>query len=53
MVNKKELILHKTKHRKGKQHDYDIFKKNRPPPIPTKVELGVDLSYLDNQKRLP
>jgi len=27
MVNKKGVILHKTKHRNGKQHDYDMFKK--------------------------
>jgi len=50
MVNKKGLILHKTKHRKGKQHDYDMFKKNGPPPIPPQVELGVDLGYLGIKK---
>jgi len=53
MVNKKGLILHKTKHRKGKQHDYDVFKKNGPPPIPPKVELGVDLGYLGIKKDYP
>ncbi|MEM0466893.1 MAG: transposase family protein [Candidatus Thermoplasmatota archaeon] len=45
MVNKKGLILHKTKHKNGKKHDYDLFKKTGPPPLPPKVELGVDLSY--------
>ncbi len=53
MVNKKGLILHKTKHRKGKQHDYDMFKKNGPPPIPPQVELGVDLGYLGIKKDYP
>jgi len=53
MVNKKGLILHKTKHRKGKQHDYDIFKKNKPPPIPPKIEIGVDLGYYGIEKDYP
>lgn len=52
-VNKKGLILHKTKHRKGKQHDYDIFKKTGPPPIPPKVEIGVDLGYFGIKKDYP
>jgi len=53
IVNKKGLILHKTKHRKGKQHDYDMFKKNGPPPIPPKVEIGVDLGYFGIEKDYP
>jgi hypothetical protein len=39
MVNKKGIILHKTKHRNGKKHDYDLFKKTGPPPLPPKIEL--------------
>ncbi len=53
MVNKKGLILHKTKHRKGKQHDYDLFKKTGPPPIPPEVEIGVDLGYFGIEKDYP
>jgi len=53
MVNKKGLILHKTKHRKGKQHDYDMFKKTGPPPLPPEVELGVDLGYFGIKKDYP
>lgn len=50
MVNKKGLILHKTKHRNGKQHDYDLFKKTGPPPIPPEIEIGVDLGYFGIKK---
>jgi len=53
MVNKKGLILHKTRHRKGKQHDYDMFKKNGPPPTPPEVEIGVDLGYYGIEKDYP
>jgi len=53
MVNKKGLILHKTKHRNGKQHDYDLFKKTGPPPLPPEVELGVDLGYFGIKKDYP
>jgi len=53
MVNKKGLILHKTKHRKGKQHDYDLFKKTGPPPTPPEVEIGVDLGYFGIKKDYP
>jgi hypothetical protein len=53
MVNKKGVILHKTKHRNGKKHDYDLFKKNGPPPIPPKVELGVDLGYFGIEEDYP
>jgi len=52
-VNKKGLILHKTKHRKGKKHDYQIFKEKGPPPIPPKVKIGVDLGYLGIKKDYP
>jgi len=53
MVNKKGVILHKTKHRNGKKHDYDMFKKKGPPPIPPEVETGVDLGYLGIEKDYP
>lgn len=53
IVNKKGLILHKTKHRNGKQHDYDMFKKSGPPPIPPEVEIGGDLGYQGIEKDYP
>ena len=53
MVNKNGLILHKTKHRNGKKHDYDLFKKTGPPPLPPEVEIGVDLGYFGIEKDYP
>ena len=53
MVNKKGVILHKTKHRNGKEHDYHLFKKKGPPPIPPEVEVGVDLGYQGIKKDYP
>ena len=53
MVNKKGVILHKTKHRNGKKHDYHLFKEKGPPPIPPEVETGVDLGYLGIEKDYP
>ena len=53
MVNKKGVILHKTKHRNGKKHDYHMFKEKGPPPIPPDVEIGVDLGYLGIEKDYP
>lgn len=51
MVNKKGLILHKTKHDKGKRHDYHIFKEKHP-KTPKDVEKILDLGLSGNQKRL-
>jgi hypothetical protein len=53
MVNKKGVILNKTKHQNGKKHDYDMFKKKGPPPLPPEVETGVDLGYLGIEKDYP
>jgi hypothetical protein len=53
MVNKKGLILHKTKHRNGKKHDYDLFKKTGPPLLPPEVEIDVDLGYFGIKKDYP
>ena len=30
MVNKKGKILHKSKHKKGRQHDYTVYKDEHP-----------------------
>lgn len=53
MVNKKGMILHKMKHRNGKQHDYDMFKKTGPPDIPPDVEVGVDRGFQGIEKDYP
>lgn len=53
MVNKKGMILHKTKHVNGKKHDYDLFKGKGPPPLPPDVEIGMDLGYQGVEKDFP
>ena len=44
MVNNEGLILHKTGHKSGRKHDYDIYKHNRP-ITPVQVENVFDLGY--------
>lgn len=53
MVNKKGMILHKTKHGNGKQHDYDMFKKTGPPDVPDDVEIYVDQGCQGVKKDYP
>ena len=45
MVNNRGYILHKIGHKKGKRHDYDIYKKNHP-VNPKQVVNVIDLGYL-------
>lgn len=45
MVNKRGIILHKGKYFKGRQHDYDYFKKKGPPLVPSDIEVGMDLGF--------
>ena len=53
MVNNKSLILHKTRHEKGKKHDYGVYKR-RHSVTPSQVEnFIVDLGYLGIQKDFP
>lgn len=52
MVNSEGLILHKTGHRSGRKHDYDIYKHNHP-ITPLQVENIVDLGYLGIEKDFP
>jgi len=52
MVNSEGLILHKTDHRKGRKHDYDVFKNNHP-ITPTQVENVFDLGYMGVQNDFP
>ena len=52
MVNNQGIIIHKTKHKKGKRHDYDIYKKNHP-VTPKNVVSVFDLGYLGVEKDFP
>jgi hypothetical protein len=52
MVNSEGLILHKTDHRKGRKHDYDVYKNNHP-ITPIQVENVFDLGYLGVQNDFP
>ncbi len=48
-VNSRGFILHKICYKKGRKHDYDIYKKNH--PVTTKeVVTIVDLGYLGVEK---
>ena len=50
MVNNQGLILHKTRHEKGKKHDYGVYKHSHP-VTPSQVEsVVVDLGYLGIKK---
>jgi hypothetical protein len=52
MVNNKGIIIHKTGHKKGKRHDYNIYKKNHP-VTPCHVVNVFDLGYLGVEKDYP
>lgn len=52
ITNKKGLIIHKTKHRPGREHDYNIWKKTHP-YIPPDIEIDADLGYQGIQKDFP
>ena len=52
MVNNPGLIIHKLNHKKGKRHDYDIYKKNHP-TTPRQVVNVFDLGYLGVEKDFP
>ena len=52
MVNNQGLIIHKTGHKKGHRHDYDIYKKNHP-VTPKQVVSVFDLGYLGVGKDYP
>ena len=45
MVNNRGFILHKICYKKGRKHDYDIYKENHH-ITPKKVVNVVDLGYL-------
>ena len=52
MVNKKGKILHKSKHKKGRQHDYSVYKDEHP-ITPTNVKNYYDLGYQGVEKDFP
>ncbi len=45
-VNNRGYILHKVGYKKGRKHDYDVYKKNHPVVIPKQVVTVVNLWYL-------
>ena len=52
MVNSEGTILHKTDHKRGRMHDYEIFK-NKHPITPLQVENVFDLGYMGVQNDFP
>jgi DDE superfamily endonuclease/Helix-turn-helix of DDE superfamily endonuclease len=52
MVNIHGLIIHKTSKKKGRRHDYDIYKKSHP-LTPKQVVNVFDLGYLGVEKDFP
>jgi hypothetical protein len=52
MVNNHGFIIHKTAHKKGRRHDYDIYKENHP-LVPKQVVNVFDLGYLGAEKDFP
>ena len=52
MVNNRGYILYKTKHKKGRRHDYNVYKKNHPVTPPQVVNV-IDLGYLGVEKDFP
>ena len=52
MVNNRGLIIHKTDHKKGRRHDYSIYKEHH--PLTPKQVLNVfDLGYFGIEKDFP
>jgi hypothetical protein len=52
MVNNRGYIIHKIGYKKGRKHDYDVYKKNHP-VTPKEVVNVVDLGYLGIKKDFP
>ncbi len=52
MVNNHGIIIHKLDYKKGRKHDYDIYKKNHP-ITPKQVVNVFDLGYLGVEKDYP
>jgi hypothetical protein len=52
VVNKNGIILHKVDYKKGRKHDYALYKKNHP-IVPNQVVNVFDLGYLGVEKDFP
>ncbi len=52
MVNNRGYILHKVAHKKGRKHDYDVYKRNHP-VIPKEVVNVFDIGYLGVETDFP
>jgi hypothetical protein len=52
MVNNRGYIIHKVNHKKGRRHDYNIYKNNHP-VTPKQVVNVLDLGYLGVEKDFP
>ena len=52
MVNNHGYVIHKTNHKRGCRHDYNIYKNNHP-VTPKQVVNAVDLGYLGIEKDFP
>ena len=52
MVNNRGYILHKVGYKKGRKHDYDIYK-NHHPIAPKQVVNVIDLGYLGVETDFP
>lgn len=52
MVNNCGIIIHKTNHKRGHRHDYDIYKMNHP-ITPKQVVSVFDLGYLGVERDFP
>ena len=53
MVNNRGFIVHKVGHKKGRRHDYDIYKKNHPITPKDEVVNVFDLGYLGVENDFP
>ena len=52
MVNNHGIIIHKSNHKKGHRHDYDVYKENHT-VTPKQVVNVFDLGYLGIEKDFP
>ncbi len=52
MVNNRGYILHKATHKKGRRHDYDVYKNNHP-VTPKQVVNVIDIGYLGVETDFP
>jgi hypothetical protein len=52
-VNNRGYTLHKVRYKKGRKHDYDVYKRNHPIVIPKEVVNVFDLGYLGVETNFP